>query len=273
MAGSAAGTRGAAAGTRGPADTPGTRARIVAAMAVRDVVRFGEERLRLARWRDDSQVGYLTPVPGRPPPSPRAVQAAIDAAVAHGYAEVVTAALNPAEQRPFTDAGFEPHEHLHLLAHDLRNIPDASDRRLRRGRRNDRAAVLEVDRAAFNDFWYFDDRGFGDALSATPTARFRVADRRSETEAPGSPVGYAICGRAGTTGYVQRLAVHPNCQRRGLGRALLLDGLTWLHKRGCNRAMVNTQTDNHAAFELYERSGFVNQSHGLTVLRWVAAGS
>ena len=37
--------------------------------------------------------------------------------------------------------------------------------------------------------------------------------------------GYAIFGRSGTVGYVQRLAVAPLHRAQGVGRGLMLDGL------------------------------------------------
>jgi ribosomal protein S18 acetylase RimI-like enzyme len=77
---------------------------------------------------------------------------------------------------------------------------------------------------------------------------------------------YAICGRSGPRGFVQRLAVHPAHQRRGLGRGLLLDGLWWMRRRGVSRAVVNTQLGNDAALTLYQQIGFRREPAGLSVL-------
>ena len=76
---------------------------------------------------------------------------------------------------------------------------------------------------------------------------------------------YAISGRAGRRGYVQRLAVHPRHQRAGIGRALVLDGLHWMRRRRVELALVNTQVDNAPALALYESLGFRPDSHGLDV--------
>ncbi len=83
---------------------------------------------------------------------------------------------------------------------------------------------------------------------------------------PGGIVGYAVCGRAGHRGYVQRLAVTPRCQGRGVGAALLADGLRWLRRWGARDALVNTQEDNRRSLRLYQRTGFVLQADGLSVL-------
>jgi GNAT superfamily N-acetyltransferase len=178
---------------------------------------------------------------------------------ARGFDEVLTGALTPAEQRGFLDAGFTVREPLHLLVHDLADLPPNRPARLRRARLADRPVVLAVDGHAFPPFWRLDADGLTDALAATSTSRFRVA-------VSGGVVGYAIVGRAARRGYVQRLAVAPELQGSGLGRALLVDGLRWLRRRGAARAVVNTQVDNERARRLYESLGFHMAPSGLAVL-------
>lgn len=228
-----------------------------------DVIEWGHERARAGAWRGHESVAYLAPLPGAPAPSPGFVRRCLDALAARGFAEVVTGALAPPEQRGFLAAGFEVREHLLLLAHDLADLPAPVKRdgwRERRARRRDRATVLEVDGLAFRPFWRFDDSGLDEAVSATPSTRFRVAER------DGDVIGYAIHGRAGRRGYVQRLAVHPDHQRRGIGRQLVVDGLRWVERRGGAQAVVNTQPDNETALALYRGLGFRLQPAGLDVL-------
>ena len=204
-------------------------------------------------------MGYLAPVGEVPPPTAAMVQHCCRLLAARGFDEVLTGALSPAEQRGFLDAGFTVHEELHLLVHDLADLPTTPAAPLRRARTADRPTVLAVDGAAFPPFWRLDDDGLTDALAATPTSRFRVA-------VAGGVVGYAIVGRAARRGYVQRLAVAPEVQGSGLGRALLVDGLRWLRRRGAARAVVNTQVDNDRARRLYESLGFRMAPSGLAVL-------
>jgi ribosomal protein S18 acetylase RimI-like enzyme len=177
-----------------------------------------------------------------------------------GYRDVLTSALAEEERRGFVAAGFEVRDTLHLLAHDLGSTPEAPPARLRRGRWTDRRTALDVDNRAFPAFWRLDEGGFREAMTATPSARFRVAtvDRRV--------MGYAITGRAGRRGYLQRLAVHPGTQGQGLGRALVADALEWLHRRGATQAVVNTQVENERALALYLATGFRLQPSGLQVL-------
>ena len=228
-----------------------------------DVLEWGAERVRAGTWRGREGIAYLAPVPGAPAPSPAFVDRCLARLADRGYVEVITGALAPPEQRGFLAAGFAVREHLVLLAHDLLVLPPAPSVdgvRLRRAWRRDRPAVLETDGAAFREFWRLDDAGLDEAVSATPSARFRVATAGDRL------VGYAVTGRAGRQGYVQRLAVDPTAQRRGIGRLLVVDGLHWLDRRGAARAVVNTQPDNAPALELYRRLGFREQPAGLDVL-------
>jgi GNAT superfamily N-acetyltransferase len=223
-----------------------------------------EGRLRIAPWRGDAGTAHLTPGRGRP--TPASVARALDELVAGRYDVALTAALPPAEQRPFLEAGFEVHERLHLLLRELDELPspDAPDAILRRSHHPDRPRILAVDRAAFPPFWRLDAAGLADALAATPSARLRVAGDPGPRR---SVIGYAITGRSGPRGYLQRLAVDPPHQGSGIGAALVADALRWLRRWGAREVMVNTQEGNVAAVRLYERLGFRLQPDGLAVLR------
>jgi len=227
-----------------------------------DIVQWGSDRLRVGPWRGDAGVAQIVPAPGQMP-SAAAIARCVDDLVGRGYRAALTSALTYGEQQPFLDAGFVVHERLHLLRHDLSPRPEASrppeGMRLRRGRRRDREAALRVDAAAFSPFWRFDGRGLDDARAATPSSRFRVA-------IGDDVVGYAVTGRAGSLGYLQRLAVQPEHHRRGIGHALVLDALQWARRRGATSVLVNTQETNTDAVRLYEGMGFTREAYGLAVL-------
>jgi ribosomal protein S18 acetylase RimI-like enzyme len=227
-------------------------------------VRRGAERLRIGVWRGDDSVAYLAPLTDRPP-SAAMVRHACDVLAQRGFHEILTAALTEHERAGFLAEGFEVRDSLHLLAHDLRAIPPSGPASLRRGRRRDKPAALAADQEAFPPFWRLDEGGLHEALTATPSARFRVAtvDRRV--------VGYCVTGRAGRRGYLQRLAVRPSLQGRGLGRALVADSLLWLQRRGVTNAVVNTQVENERALGLYLAMGFRLQPSSLEVLGRVLA--
>ncbi len=236
--------------------------------AHRDLAR-GDDQLRIASWRGDAGTAYLTPARGRV--TLTAVERSLDQLTRTDYREALTSALAPAEQAPFLTAGFAVHERLHLLVRSLDELPEVEHTvALRRGRRGDRADLLAVDHAAFPPFWRLDGPGLDDAMAATPSARLRVALRPDSEQ---GIAGYAVTGRAGPRGYLQRLAVDPELQRRGIGTALVVDGLRWLRRWGAHEVLVNTQEENRFALALYEALGFQRQSEGLAVLRRTVDGT
>jgi len=220
--------------------------------------RFRGGVARVAAWHGRPDVASIA-LRGTDSPSPRTLRRLLDRLRDDGYREVVTNALAPGASLPFVDTGFAVRGRLHMLIHDLEDLPLPS-RTTRRATRADRDAVLAVDAAAFDDFWQFDAIALREATRATPRTHARVAPGQGEL------AGYGLFGRAATTGYVQRLAVSPQAQGGGFGRALLGDGLLWLRGHGAVRAYVNTQEHNARALELYERAGFTQLPVGLCVL-------
>jgi ribosomal-protein-alanine N-acetyltransferase len=219
-----------------------------------DELRVGSGSPRTAA----APVAHLTVGTDTPPPS-EAVERCLARLRRAGYREVVTNALSPADSLPFVDAGFGVRERLHLLAHDLAALASPT-RPSRRARHADHEVVLRLDARAFAPAWRLSGHGgLTDALRATPVVRFRIANGSGI-------VGYAISGRAGDQGYLQRVAVDPDAQGQGWGRALVADGLHWLRRRGAVRALVNTQLANAAALSLYESCGFRRLPVGLCVL-------
>lgn len=231
-----------------------------------DVLQWGSERARTGPWRGDGQIAYLAPLPPAGAPSVDFLHRCLDTLAARGFTRVVTSALAPAEQGGFLALGFEQYERLHLLSHDLTAIARPSREAaslVRRARSSDWPPVLAVDAAAFAPFWRLDAGGLGEAIDATPVTRFRVA---ATGRRPADVLAYAVTGLSGNQGYLQRLAVHPLHRRRGLGRALGLDGLRWLRRKGVTEAVVNTQLGNEAALALYLSLGFRHEAMQLSVL-------
>jgi GNAT superfamily N-acetyltransferase len=206
-------------------------------------------------------VAIITPVV--PVLSRDFVRYCLQTLAAQGFRQVRTGALFPLEQAAFLAVGFQVHESLRLLTMELTSCPPPVPPGLRvtRVARYRRREILEVDAAAFEPCWRLDGHGLAEALRATPVARLRAArDRHRQV------VGYAIVGRAGSRGFVQRLAVHPGHQGGGTGRRLLLEGIHWLRDRGVRWVAVNTQPSNQRALSLYRRVGFREEAVGLSVL-------
>lgn len=225
-----------------------------------DLLQWGGERARIGPWRGERDVALVVPWPDAPPLSPDFVARCLETLASKGCRRVVTGAIAPSEQEGFLRHGFAVTERLELLRHDLRAIPSAPRSPMRKATALDHAAALVVDHRSFGVFWRLDRAGLDDAIAATPRARFRVAT------AGAGVVGYAVTGRAGRRGYVQRLAVDPEHRGNGIATALVVDGLRWLRHWRASHAVVNTQVGNESALALYRRLGFRREPTGLAVL-------
>jgi ribosomal protein S18 acetylase RimI-like enzyme len=181
-----------------------------------------------------------------------------------GYTAIITSPVSPTAATPFLEEGFASREELALLVHTLEGVAPKTrlGPGLSRAGRADRGAVLDLDRRAFPVAWQLGESGLQEALRATPAVRFRVARDAGDTP----PVGYAVSGRAGRHGYLQRLAVDPAARRQGIGRRLVADALRWVRRGGARRCLVNTQADNQDALALYDACGFQRLQSGLAVL-------
>lgn len=191
-------------------------------------------------------------------------------ATARDVRAIRTGALFEASTPAFIASGFSVIDRLTLLQLDLCAPPPDSPspvtgstddrprlRRLRPSMLDDAAAL---DRASFSAPWANDVESLTDIMHATPQHRSRCVIR------DGRMAAFAISGRAGRWGYVQRLAVDTAARRQGLGRLLVDDALRWMARRRVDHVLVNTATDNHAALALYESCGFRPRPDGLTIL-------
>jgi len=79
---------------------------------------------------------------------------------------------------------------------------------------------------------------------------FRVA------EADGRIVGTIMVGYEGHRGWINYLAVSPNCRKRGLGRQLMNEAERLLKARGCPKINLQVRVTNSAAVAFYKRLGF-----------------
>lgn len=234
----------------------------------------GAVRARLRSWPYDPDVAQLVLVDHSMVPDADDVRRWIESIEQRGSLIVRTGALFPHASRAFLGAGFTIIDTLALLDVHLDEIhidllkrtstkQVATTSRMRHQHIDE---LAELDRRAFGDPWGNDAASLTDITTATPRHRARVIKRRSGL------AGYAISGLAGTNGYVQRLAVHPDAQGGGHGRSLLVDGLAWMQRRGATRAMVNTGVDNQVALQLYASCGFERCTEQLVILETTLRG-
>jgi ribosomal-protein-alanine N-acetyltransferase len=211
-------------------------------------------------WQGDRSVALVGPARHGRGPREADILACADQLDRWGVERAVTPALSVMDSQPFLGAGFQLLERLHLLSRPLHKEPLPPSRPIRLGRTWHRRAVLDIDRRAFDDFWQFDATSLRESRNATPSSRFTVVVEN------GDVLGYAVTGRAGSRGYLQRLAVDPTRAGEGIGTDLVKDSLRWVHARGVQRIMVNTQERNQRALDLYHHLGFETEPEGLVVL-------
>ena len=180
-----------------------------------------------------------------------------------------TGALYPAAANAFVERGFVVVDRLALLERPLhappRRRPDApGPATLRRARRRDLSTIAQIDQAAFPAGWQNDAASLARINAATPRTLRRLA--LVDIGGTRRAVGFAMTGSAGSTGYLQRLAVHPDARGRGIGAQLVADALRWLVQRSATRVLVNTGVDNVPALRLYESASFEMLDEQLVVL-------
>lgn len=211
----------------------------------------GSTTCRVQQWSYRSDVAQLVLYLQRAIPTPHDLAQWCQHLTALGFRTVRTSAVNAAAAPVFEQAGFLVTQELALLEHtDVRGAAatmSAHDRTRRMSPR-ERQRVAAIDMAAFGEQWAMDDTALHDVCAATPRHRSRVA---------GDPFrAFAISGRDGRLGFLQRLGVHPDDQRQGLGWALVADSLAWMARWQVQRVLVNTPVDNDAALTLYHRAGY-----------------
>lgn len=208
-------------------------------------------------------------------PAPDEVDAWVAAITADPtVTRIRTSALFPAAASRFRDAGFVVADELALLRASLDDpVVTAAiaerhpSRRLRTVslRTGELTAAAKIDQAAFGARWGHDAGELEQIRFATPFAQMRA-----RVEPAGmlrrEVLAVAISGSSNEHGYLQRLSVRPDQQRRGHGRALTVDALAWMRRRGLRDCLVNTSVDNQGALALYRSVGFTPMADHLEVL-------
>ena len=179
-----------------------------------------------------------------------------------GAPGVLSPPLPSSAQRLWREARFEPHAELALLRLDIDRRIGAPSHLVVTGSTSDIREALRIDAAAFDEFWRFDRHAMEEAVSSTRTSVIHVVRK-----AGGGLAGFAITGVGVTIAYLQRLAVEPAAQGRGIGRSLVRSSARWASREGARALMLNTQLDNEPAIRLYESEGFRVLSEPLAVLR------
>lgn len=178
-----------------------------------------------------------------------------------GVPSILSPPMPGSAARTWETVGFERFVPLALMRLNLAQQPPTPDHLVANGA-PDIGLMLDIDRAAFDEFWRFDRAGLSEAIDAT-TNNIILTIAGPE----GPPVAYAVVGLGQAISYLQRLAVHPDWQGRGMGRSLVRVATRAARTAGTRAMVLNTQQDNTAAIALYESEGFAVQPEPLAVLR------
>jgi ribosomal protein S18 acetylase RimI-like enzyme len=227
------------------------------------ILRAGGVVVRVRPWAFEPNVAHLVLYNQTRLPTPSDILQWVSDLRVAGYDRIRTGALGALAGARFERLGFEAIQSLILLEHtNVGAFAVASSKNsssVIRLATDDDSQASRIDVSAFGAGWCIDRVGIGDVRSATPRHRARAV------QADDQLVAYAITGRDGRNGYIQRLAVSPDHQHRGYGAALVNDSLRWMSRWRVQRALVNTHIGNEPALALYHRLGFTDLSDRLHV--------
>jgi ribosomal protein S18 acetylase RimI-like enzyme len=167
-----------------------------------------------------------------------------------GGATVAAIAMQSWFQQSLAASGFENRQQIVMLEwqHQPWVSSGASGIRIRKMTEADLHEVVEADNAAFDPLWH----------NSFETIRLAFSQALIATVAENSQgiFGYQISTGHGQRAHLARLAVRPEAQGKGIGRALLSDLFNKITQNGIARLSVNTQSDNQTSLTLYQKMGF-----------------
>lgn len=111
----------------------------------------------------------------------------------------------------------------------------------------DSTALVAIERRCFSDPW--SEVAFRDALSSEWTFGLVAETTRGVA-------GYLLGREAGGSGEILNLAVAPELRRRGVGGALLEEGLAAFRRRRASEVFLEVRESNLSAQALYLARGF-----------------
>ncbi|MDH3259402.1 MAG: GNAT family N-acetyltransferase [Acidimicrobiia bacterium] len=221
------------------------------------VLRHGWAKAEARPWNADIPDASLRLIRG----SADFLTACGDYLLGIGVSGVTSPPLPDVSSGLWLTAGYQPYQALDLYSRDLVGSQPAPSHAVTIEGERDWEHVEEIDHAAFPPLWRLDQDGLREAMGATPHASLLLTHEESRT------TGFAIVGVGSIAGYLQRVAVHPDYTRQGIGRSLVRASMRWAKRHGARSMMLNTQPDN-AAGRLYVSEGFEKMLDQLKVLRF-----
>ncbi|MBL8097144.1 MAG: GNAT family N-acetyltransferase, partial [Anaerolineales bacterium] len=172
---------------------------------------------------------------------PRLWAAARESLEAQGVRYAASLSLETWSARLLEATGFTTDHAIVALARSRRSTLAESERlvsaRIRPADRDDYSAIVDVDQSAFPEPWNLSERMLRLALEQ--------GENVSVAEQGGRVVGYQLTTPSHAGAHLARLAVRPESQGYGIGRALVARLIVEDQRRGHGELTVNTQEDNH----------------------------
>ncbi|HEU16076.1 MAG TPA: ribosomal-protein-alanine N-acetyltransferase [Nitrososphaeria archaeon] len=136
---------------------------------------------------------------------------------------------------------------------------------VRRATREDLREVIRLNRENLPE--NYSEEFFEEVLESNPetflVAEESGADGRGRTGLAGYimcrvEIGFPLVGRAPLVkkGHVISIAVAPEHRRKGVGMALMVEGMNALRSRGCSEVYLEVRVGNTPAISLYRKLGF-----------------
>jgi ribosomal protein S18 acetylase RimI-like enzyme len=217
----------------------------------------GWYRAAARRWNEDVPMAHFRVERGGAGFLADCTEALLELA---GVTGVLSSPLLPGARHPWEEAGFTLHARLLLMRRELNGLAEP-EHAVEAGDRRDLGEALTVDRAAFEPFWRLDLLGLREAMGATPRRAIHLMRRPG-----GGLIGFAVTGVGTSLAYLQRLAVDPPWQSRGIGRSLVRTAAAWAQRQGAAALLLNTPDGGQPAAALYESEGFRTVARDLAVL-------
>lgn len=221
-------------------------------------LRRGWARAEARPWNDAVDDASLRLVRG----GTAFIEACAERLLAVGAPGVLSSPLAPSARRPWETAGFVDHLDLALMRLSLNDNVPAPQHLVVKDDGYDLDMMLDIDMAAFPEFWRFDRAALLESTQATAQAGVFVIRDGHE-----GITGYAVVGFGHAISYLQRVAVHPRWQGEGMGRSLVRAAARSAKRHGSKAMLLNTQFDNDPAIALYESEGYVQLPETLAVLK------
>ena len=228
------------------------------------ILRAGGVVARVRPWAFEANVAHLVLYNQSQLPTPSDITEWISGLRTAGYDTIRTGAVGAQAGARFERLGFESIQSLVLLEHKTSVRSTAASHKSAGGVDPSRHSTTTTTRA--ESTWRRSvPAGASIVSESAMSARRHLVTEHEQFESDKQLIAYAISGRDGRNGYIQRLAGRPEHQHQGHGLSLVTDSLRWMARWRVQRALVNTHIGNDAALALYHRLGFTDLSDHLHV--------